>query len=98
MKSLADGLPPEIALQIHAEWRKNKAAYRDVRDALLGQYGGQWIGFADGRVVASGKRPAAVFHAAHRAAEHPFCVCVGRESEPFRMRRATYAFDSAYTP
>jgi predicted aspartyl protease len=96
MKSLADELPPEIARQIHPEWRKNEAAYWDVRDTLLDQYRGQWIGFADGRVVASGSRPVVVFHAAHRAAAHPFCVCVGRESEPFRMRRATFAFDATY--
>jgi len=25
MKSLADGLPPDIARQIHPEWRKNEA-------------------------------------------------------------------------
>ena len=63
MKSLADGLPPEFAKQIHPEWRKNEAAYWDVRETLLDQYHGQWIGFADGRVVASGIRPVVVFHA-----------------------------------
>jgi len=47
MKSLADGLPAEIARQIHPDWRKNEAAYGAVRDQLLGQYRGQWIGFAD---------------------------------------------------
>ena len=57
MKSLADGLPPEIAQQIHPDWRKNEAAYWAVRDQLLGQYQGQWIGFADGVVVASGAVP-----------------------------------------
>jgi len=64
MKSLADGLPPEIARQIHPEWRKNEAAYWAVRDHLLSQYQGQWIGFADGAVIASGTSPVAVFHAA----------------------------------
>ena len=48
MKSLADELPPEIANQIHPDWRKNEAAYWAFRDHLLGQYHGQWIGFADG--------------------------------------------------
>ena len=37
MKSLADGLPPEIARQIHPDWRKNEAAYWAARDQLLGQ-------------------------------------------------------------
>jgi hypothetical protein len=69
MNSLADGLPAEIARQIHPDWRKNEAAYWAVRDQLLGQYQGQWIGFADGVVVASGARPVVVFHAAHQAAE-----------------------------
>ena len=64
MKSLADALPPEIARQIHPDWRKNEAAYWAVRDQLLSQYQGQWIGFADCAVIASGTSPVAVFHAA----------------------------------
>jgi hypothetical protein len=96
MKSMADGLPLEIAQQIHPDWRKNEAEYWAVRDELLDKYRNQWIGFAAGRVVASGTRAVVVFHAAHRAADHPFCVCVGRENEPFCMRRATFAFDTSY--
>lgn len=96
MKSLADGLPAEIARQIHPDWRKNEAAYWVVRDQLLGQYQSQWIGFADGVVVASGARPVVVFHAAHQAAEHPYVICVGREEEPYRMRRASFAYDTSY--
>lgn len=89
MKSLADGLPAEIAQQIHPEWRKNEAEYWAVRDELVAQYRDQWIGFADGAVVASGRSPVEVFHAAHRAAQHPFFICVGREDEPSRIRRST---------
>ena len=96
MKSLADGLPTDIARQIHPDWRKNEAAYWAVRDQLLGRYEGQWIGFADGVVVASGSRPVVVFHAAHQAAEHPYVICVGRENEPYRMRRANFAYDTSY--
>ena len=51
MKSLIDQLPPEIARQIHPDWRKNEAEYWAARDRLLGQYRDQWIGFADGRWV-----------------------------------------------
>ncbi len=96
MKSLADGLPPEIARQVHSDWRKNEAAYWAVRDQLLGQYLGQWIGFAEGAVVASGTRPVIVFHAAHQVAQHPYVICVGREEEPYRMRRAKFAYDTSY--
>jgi hypothetical protein len=96
MKSLADGLPPDIARQVHPDWHKNEAGYWAVRDQLLPQYQGQWIGFADGRVVACGARPVVVFHAAHQAAQHPFMVCVGREHEPYRMRRATFGYDANY--
>ncbi|HZT80866.1 MAG TPA: hypothetical protein VFA26_11610 [Gemmataceae bacterium] len=96
MKSLADGLPPEIARQVHPDWRKNEAAYWAVRNQLLGQYEGQWIGFADGKIVASGTRPVAVFHAAHQAAEHPYVIRVGHEDEPYRMRRASFAYDASY--
>ena len=86
MKSLADGLPPEIARQIHPDWRKNEAAYWAVRDQMLGQYQGQWIGFADGIVIAAGTRPVTVFHAAEATGLHPFFICVGREEEPCRIR------------
>lgn len=96
MKSLADGLPPEIAQQVHPDWRKNEAAFWAIRAQLLDQFQGQWIGFADGVVVASGTRPVVVFHAAHQAAQHPFVICVGREEEPYRMRRANFAYDTSY--
>ena len=96
MKSLADQLPPEIARQIHPDWRKNEAAYWNARDRLLGQYQGQWIGFADGAAIASGSRPVAVFHAAEASGRHPFVTCVGREDEPCRMRRASFPYDASY--
>ena len=64
MKSLADQLPPEIARQIPPAWRKNETDYWAVHDQLLSQYKGQWIGFADGIVIAVGTSPVAVFHAA----------------------------------
>jgi len=96
MKSIADQLPPEIARQIHPDRRKNEAAYWAVRDQLLNQYGGQWIGFADGVVIASGTSSVAVFHAAEASGRHPFVTCVGREDEPCRMRRAGFAYDASY--
>jgi hypothetical protein len=88
MTSLADKLPPEIASDIHPEWRRNEADYWRQRDQLLKQYQNQWIGFADGKVIASGKSPVAVFDAAEDSGLHPFVTCVGREDEPCRMRRA----------
>jgi len=96
MKSIADGLPPEIAAQIHSDWGKNEAAYWDARETLLDQYMGRWIAFSNGRVLASDRRPAVVYHAAHESGEHPFVTCVGREREGFRMRRATFAYDTEY--
>jgi hypothetical protein len=96
VKSLADALPPEIARQIHPDWRKNEAAYWAVRDKLLSQYQGQWIGFAEGAVIASGTSPVAVFHAAEASGRHPFVTCVGREDEPTRMRRASFPYDASY--
>ncbi len=97
MKSIADQLPPEIARQIHPDRRKNEAAYWAVRDQLLGRYQGQWIGFADGVVIASGTSPVAVFHAAEASGRNPFVTCVGREDEPTRMRRVSFAYDSSYS-
>jgi len=97
MKSLADALPPEIARHIHPEWRKNEAAYWAVRDQLLSQYQGQWIGFADGVVVASGTSPVAVFHAAEATGRNPFVTRVGHEDEPTRMRRVSFPYDRSYS-
>src|SRR5438477_13006056 len=88
MKSIADRLPPEIARQLHPDRRKNEAAYWAVRDQLLDQYRGQWVGFADGRVVASGASPVAVLEEAEATGLHPFFICVGREDEPTRVLRA----------
>src|SRR6266480_504434 len=96
MKSIADQLPPEIAQQIHPDRRKNEAAYWAVRDQLLEQYRGQWIGFADGMVVASGSSPVTVFHAAEASGRHPFFICVGREEEPCRIRRVTFPYDASF--
>jgi len=96
MKSIADQLPPEIARQIHPDRRKNEEAYWVVRDHLLDQYRGQWIGFADGMVIASGSSPVTVFHAAEASGRHPFFICVGREDEPCRIRRVTSPYDATY--
>ncbi len=86
MKSIVDQLPPEIARQIHPDCRKNEAEYWAVRNQFLDKYRGQWIGFADGRVVASGTSPVTVFHAAEATGLRPFFICVGKEDQPCRMR------------
>jgi hypothetical protein len=65
-----------------------------VRDKLLQQYPGQWNGFADGRVIAAGTSPLAVFHEAEATGLHPFFICVGREDEPCRIRRASFSDDA----
>jgi hypothetical protein len=97
MKTIADQLPPEIANKIHPDRRKNEAAYWAVRDQLLDQYRDQWIGFADGVVVASGSSPVTVFHASEATGLHPFFICVGREEEPCRIRRVTTQYDASYS-
>jgi hypothetical protein len=96
MKSLADLLPPDIAAKINPLWRTNEAGYWQARDQLLKQYEGQWIGFADGAVVAAGKLPVEVFHAAEATGKHPFCTCVGYEDEPERIRRTSFPYDTSY--
>jgi hypothetical protein len=96
MKSIADRLPPEIARQIHPDRRKNETAYWSVRDQLLDQYRGKWIGFADGQVIASGDSPVTVFHAAEASGRRPFFICVGKEDEPCRIRRVAFPYDPSY--
>lgn len=96
MKSIADQLPPEIAPRLHPDRRKNEAEYWAVRDQLLDHYRDQWIGFANGRVIASGTSPVTVFHAAEATGLHPFFICVGREEEPCRIRRVTFPYEHSY--
>src|SRR5260370_31794858 len=90
MTSLADPLPPEIARQVHPDWRKNEAAYWAVRDQLLAQYQGQWIAFAGSKVIAARTRPVLGFHKPHEASQHPYILSVGREEEPYRLPRAGF--------
>jgi hypothetical protein len=96
MRSLIEGLPPEIAQRIHPDWRKNEVDYWAQRDRLLPQYGGQWIAFAKDGVIVSGTSPVVVFHAAQESGQHPFVTCVGHENEPCRMRRVSFSYDLAY--
>jgi hypothetical protein len=97
MKSLADALPPEIARQIHPDWRKNEAAYWAVRGQFLDRYQGQWIGFADGAVLVAASTPLEVFLAVQQSGQHPFVIRVGHENEPwYRIRRTSFTYDTAY--
>lgn len=97
MKSITDQLPPEIAKQIHPDWRKNEAGFWDVRDELLGQHQGQWIAFAEGAVIAAGPTPLEVFLAVQQSGRHPFVIRVGHENEPwYRIRRASFSYDTTY--
>jgi hypothetical protein len=97
VRSLVEGLPPEIARRIHPDWQKNEAEYWAQRGTLLGQYTDQWIGFAEGRVIVSGRSPVEVFHSAQASGKHPFVTRVGHENEPNRMRRASFPYDSSYS-
>lgn len=91
MKSLADALPPEIARQVHPDWRKNEAHYWTMRDQLLDQYQGRWIAFADGAISAAADTPLDVFLAIRQSALHPFIIRVGYENEPwYRIRRTSF--------
>lgn len=99
MKSLADALAPEIARQIHPDWRKNEADYWSVRNELLNHYEGQWIGFADGAVIAVAAAPLEVFLTVQDAGRHPFIIRVGYEDEPwYHIRRSSFVYDTTYQP
>jgi len=96
MTSIIDRLPPEIARQLHPDRLANESAYWEARDRLLADYRDQWIGYADGAVVASGTSPVTVFHEAEATGKHPFFICVGHEEEPCRIRRAAFPYDATY--
>lgn len=93
---MIDGLPPEIAKRINPDWQKNEADYWAKRDSLLAQYSNKWIGFADGRVIASATSPVEIFHTAQASGKHPFVTCVGYEYQPNRMHRTPLSYDSIY--
>jgi hypothetical protein len=95
--SIADLLPPEIAKQVHPDWRKNEAAYWAMREELLGRYRNQWIAFDEGKVIASGTNPLEVFKAADEISKHSFVTFVGRETEPSsRIRKVAFPYDTGY--
>jgi hypothetical protein len=97
MKSLANELPPEIARQVHPDWRKNEQAYWGARESLVTLHRDQWIAFADGAVVAVASTPLEVFLAIQHSTAHPFVIRVGHENEPwYRIRRASFSYDTAY--
>jgi len=89
-------LPPEIAGQIHPERLANERAYWAAREGLLAEYHGLWVGYAAGRVVASGRSPVAVLAEAEATGLRPHLACVGREAEPDRVRRVSFAYDASY--
>jgi hypothetical protein len=72
---------------MHPDRRKNEVAYWEVRDQLMEQYRDQWIGFAAGRVVVSGKDATEVLAASEATGLYPFFICVGREEDACRRRR-----------
>jgi hypothetical protein len=96
MKDILNRLPPNVAKRVHPDWKRNERSYWVRRESLLAQYDGQWIGFADDCVVASGDSPVRVLHAAQRTGRHPFVTCVGREDTPQRMRRSVHSYDTGY--
>lgn len=96
MERILSKLPPAVAARVHPDWKRNEQAYWAQRATLLRQYEGQWIGFADDAVIASGDRPVQVLHAAQRTGRHPFVTRVGHEDTPQRMRRRIYSYDSTY--
>jgi hypothetical protein len=96
MKLIADRLPPEIAKQLHPDRRRNEEGYWKERERLLAQFDGQWIGFADGEVIASGRSPVEVFHASETTRRNAFFICVGREEVPDRIRRTSFNYDREY--
>jgi hypothetical protein len=96
MTTIADQLPPEIARQLHPDRRKNETDYWAAREQLIERYQGQWIGYADGKVIASGASPVSVLEAAEATGLHPFFICVGKETEPCRIRRAAFPYDASY--
>ncbi len=90
MESISSKLPPEIARQLHPDRLRNETEYWAARQQLMSQYSGQWVGFADGEVVAAGTSPMQVLHASEDTGKHPFFTCVGRETEPCRIRRVNF--------
>ncbi|MBX9679945.1 MAG: hypothetical protein K2X38_14375 [Gemmataceae bacterium] len=56
----------------------------------------QRIAFAAGAVIAACKTSLKMLHTPSVVAQHPFVICVGREDEPYRIRRSPFAYDLTY--
>ena len=86
MKSLVDGLPPDIAQQVHPDWRKNEREYWAAQNSLLPRYRGQWIAFADGAIIAAAhKLGAETIYSEDLAHEHQYGST--QVINPFRARK-----------
>lgn len=96
MRSLADGLPADVLAELPREWFANERDYWVKHPEIMAQYGGQWVAFADGKVLISGLDSVDVLHRAAATQRHPYVARVGAEYEPCRMRRTTFAYDSSY--
>lgn len=95
-RSLAEGLPPDVAKQLHPDWYKNEADYWAVRETLLAKYENTWVAFSNGAVISADKRPSKVSSEARQITAHPFITCVGREHIGLRMRRSSFPYDRTY--
>ena len=96
MASMADGLPEWVRSQVSAEWFENERGYWAAREGLLAEYGGQWVAFAGGRVVAAGRDSSAVLHGARAQELVPFLALCGREEWAPRVRREVFPYDATY--
>ena len=98
MTSLADQLPPDIAGPDSPRLAEERSPLtRANATALLAEYQGKWIAFAEGAVVASATTPLEVFLAIQNSPLHPYVVRVGHEGEPwYRIRRESFLYDRSY--
>jgi hypothetical protein len=99
LRTQTDHLTPEQRQRLHADFLANEQSYLQMRDSLLAQYRGMWVAVHGGRVVAAGPDVLQVTGAAAAHGGHPYIARVGEEeSAVFRVRRATFACDQAYSP
>ncbi len=92
-------LSQEQQRKLHPDFLANEQAYLQMRDSLLGQYRGQWVAVANGKVIVAGSQLMDVVEQASRFGGHPYIALVGAEDAVvFRVRRAVFGYDQAYQP
>jgi hypothetical protein len=79
-------LSQDQQFRLQPDFLANEQAYLQMRDSLLGPYGGKWVAVDDGKVLAAGPNLMEVMDGASACGGHPFIAMVGAEDAVANQR------------